>query len=239
MVDVMEYYGLVVYLARKAHAALPAAVSGSIAAEDLEQEGFVGLVEAGNRFEAERGVLFGTFARPRIEGAIKDFLRKQDALSQEVRGRIRALDRAKQDLGQQLGREPSTHEAAEALHITEDAVRELESVRTTGDRYEPPVEGDAADPDWFESQAPNQPDQEADLLGRDVNDCLGDVLVEEERNALVLRMVQGLTLREVGEIIGIASSETVRRRENTAREKLRLCLEDKGWEFEQALSLFN
>ena len=63
MIDVMEYYGLVIYTAREVQGGLLSA-GIDIAVDDLVQEGAVGLLEAAQRFDAERGIKFATFARP-------------------------------------------------------------------------------------------------------------------------------------------------------------------------------
>lgn len=238
MVEVMEYYGLVIFLAREIYQRLPVSAANSIELEDLIQEGFLGLLQAGDKFEPDRGIQFGTFARPRIEGAIRDNLRRQDPLSQEVRGRIRSLEKARDECQQSLGREPSTREIAEALGIREEEVLELESLRTLGEHYEPRTE-EGVEAERIEERVPVSPTQEIDWVGRDFDDCLEETLNETEQRVLTFRLRQGLTLGEVGKILGIASIETVRRRENSAKKNMKHCLEGKGWELVDILTLFN
>src|SRR5580765_119884 len=66
--------------------------------ENLESAGILGLVEAANRFDPERGVKFETFAYPRIRGAVVDEMRRNSCLSQQVLEQVASVRRAYQRL---------------------------------------------------------------------------------------------------------------------------------------------
>jgi RNA polymerase sigma factor (sigma-70 family) len=233
MLDVMEYYGLVVYTAREVRARLQSA-GIDIAVDELVQEGAVGLLEAAQRFDPDRGVKFATFARPRIMGAIKDYLRRLDRLNQGERQQVKELGEVRERLAQELGRAAHLGEVAEAMGLEEGEVGRIDALRIIEEGEKDEEEEGVA---LWERAAVSMPDQERSLLGREVDECLEDTLDDTERSVLLFRFMQEWTLKEVGELLELGI-ETVRRRENSAQGKLRECLEGKGWEMEASLSLF-
>lgn len=100
--------------------------------EDLESEGYVGLIRAVDRFSATRGTRFSTFATHLIAGQIRHYLRdrghliRQPAWLQELSTRVQ---RVSADLEQRLHRPPTAGEIAEAANLTEEAVEELLTAR--------------------------------------------------------------------------------------------------------------
>jgi len=95
--------------------------------EDLVQVGSIGLIKAVDRFDPERGVGFAAFAAPNIVGEIKRHLRDRAALirvprrHQEAGARVRDLRR---ELGNRLGRDPSSLELAAAAHLDDAELAE-------------------------------------------------------------------------------------------------------------------
>jgi RNA polymerase sigma factor for flagellar operon FliA len=83
----------------------------SIDIGDLVQDGVLGLIDAANRFDEERGIKFETFAERRVRGAMIDALRK-DAWPRGVRRQRRELDAARESLRRELGHEPSMADLA-------------------------------------------------------------------------------------------------------------------------------
>ncbi len=129
--------------------------------EDLESEGFVGLLRAIDRFTPERGARFSTFAVHLIAGQIRHYLRdrghliRQPAWLQELDRRVR---RATADLEQRLHRAPSTEEIARAANLSEEGVEELVAARQAAQtiRLEAPTDQDddylEVDPEKFRSR---------------------------------------------------------------------------------------
>jgi RNA polymerase sigma factor for flagellar operon FliA len=97
-------------LARRVAATMP----HSIDIGDLVQDGVIGLIDAANRFDEERGIKFETFAERRIRGAMIDALRK-DAWPRGVRRQRRELEAAREQLRRELGCEPSLADLAAKL----------------------------------------------------------------------------------------------------------------------------
>ncbi len=83
----------------------------SIDIGDLVQDGVLGLIDAANRFDEDRGIKFETFAERRVRGAMIDALRK-DAWPRGVRRQRRELEAAREALRRELGHEPSMAELA-------------------------------------------------------------------------------------------------------------------------------
>ncbi len=83
----------------------------SIDIGDLVQDGVIGLIDAANRFDADRGIKFETFAERRVRGAMIDALRK-DAWPRGVRRQRRELEAARETLRRELGCEPSLADLA-------------------------------------------------------------------------------------------------------------------------------
>src|SRR6266540_7468345 len=94
-------------LARRMAASMP----NSIDIGDLVQDGVLGLIDAANRFDADRGIKFETFAERRVRGSMIDALRR-DAWPRGVRRQRRELDAAREELRRELGHEPSLADLA-------------------------------------------------------------------------------------------------------------------------------
>ncbi len=100
--------------------------------EDLESEGYVGLIRAVDRYTADRGTRFSTFATHLIAGQIRHYLRdrghliRQPAWLQELSSRVA---RVTAELEQRLQREPTIEEIAAASNVSEEGVEELLAAR--------------------------------------------------------------------------------------------------------------
>ncbi|UCM88437.1 RNA polymerase sigma factor SigF [Streptomyces marincola] len=182
--------------------------------EDIVQVGTIGLIKAIDRFEADRGVEFPTFAMPTIVGEIKRFFR-DTSWSVRVPRRLQELrlDLAKagDELAQQLDRSPTVAELAERLGIGEDEV----------------VEGMAASNAYTASSLDAQPEEDdtegtlADRIGYEDHGLEGIEYIESlkpliaelaprDRTILSLRFVANMTQSEIGEELGISQMHVSR-----------------------------
>lgn len=109
-----DYLPLVKNVAGRMAAGFPK----SVELNDLINTGVIGLIEAFNNFDPERGVKFETFAVPRIRGAILDELRMLDWVPRSTRAKARNIDKALMKLENELGRGPSENELARRLNIS-------------------------------------------------------------------------------------------------------------------------
>jgi RNA polymerase sigma factor for flagellar operon FliA len=201
---IVHYSPLVKFVAGRVGAGLPSSVDSG----DLVGSGVFGLIDAIERFELDRGVKFETFAVPRIRGAIYDGLRQLDWVPRSVRSRARQVERAIAEIEHKEGRGPTDEELAAHLHITEvDLAKWLKSIASTTigplDRAiaagaEPPA------PDSAMSGSPTAvvEDKELSMIMR------GEIKKLPEREKLVLSLYydEGLTLSEIGDVLGVTES---------------------------------
>lgn len=201
---IVHYSPLVKFVAGRVGAGLPASVDGG----DLVSSGVFGLIDAIERFEPARGIKFETFAAPRIRGAIYDGLRELDWVPRSVRSRARDVERAIAELEAREGRAPTDDELAEHLKITRAELDKwLKSIAATTigplDRaIDAGFEPAAIDPKGNDTPADAVEDREL----RDVmrNEIRG--LPEREKLVLSLYYDEGLTLSEIGQVLGVTES---------------------------------
>lgn len=187
--------------------------SGSVDTEDLVGYGILGLIEAIERFEPERGYRFETFAARRIRGSILDALRSLDPLPRSARQRVNAVRTAISNLQQRLGRMPtdaeiishtgmeqSTYEqalveAGFAILSLDTPLADLQNGQTTvlGDLLNDPADAELLDR------------MEEEELRADLKIALQQ-LPQREQLLLSLYYNEGLTMREVGEVLGLSQA---------------------------------
>ncbi len=208
---VVAYSPMVKFVAGRLGAGLPSHVEDA----DLISYGLVGLIGAIERFEPERGIKFETFAMTRIRGSIIDELRSLDWVPRSVRSRAREIETAQAKLEHELQRAPTEAELAAKLNMTEEelqgalleiansSVYALDELWTVSDSSGDQVslldtiaDDSAADP------------QEA-LASTEVKDLLTEAisgLPEREQLVVALYYYENLTLREIGEVLGVTES---------------------------------
>ena len=118
---ILEYYPMVRRVAYRMARRYPRSVD----ADDLVHIGMLGLIDAVDRYEGDRAESFTAYARIRIQGAIVDEMRKSDWVPRSVRDRSNALKRAKEQLVEQLGRNPTHPELADHLGVDENRLNEI------------------------------------------------------------------------------------------------------------------
>lgn len=122
-----RYIGLAHHAARE----VAPRVRDAVSLDELFSAGSLGLLQAMEGFDPDRGLAFSTFAMRRIRGAILDELRARDPLSRADRAHVRRLDGAVAELEQRLGRPPLAHEVAGHLgvdHVTVAKLRQRTAV---------------------------------------------------------------------------------------------------------------
>jgi len=110
---VIKYIPFVKYIANKIGNKLPS----NIDVKDLQSIGIIGLLDAIDRYDPEKGVSFKSYAETRISGTIYDELRKQDTLPRSVRDRIKVINKAKESLERELGRLPTDLEVSSSVGL--------------------------------------------------------------------------------------------------------------------------
>jgi RNA polymerase sigma factor for flagellar operon FliA len=208
---VVAYAPLVKYVAGRMSSGLPAHVEEA----DLISYGLGGLISAIERFDLSREIKFETYAITRIRGAIIDELRTLDWVPRSVRARAREIERANQRLETKLQRAPTDEEMAKELgiplsdfndslvQISRSTIVALDELWTTNDSG-----GDAVSLlDTLPDRGAPNPEQVVDQA--ELRDRIADAIAalpEREKLVIALYYYENLTLREIGEVLGVTES---------------------------------
>lgn len=208
---ILHYAPLVKYVASKVSSGLPPNVEMA----DLISYGIFGLIDAIDKFDFSRGTKFETYAISRIKGAIIDELRALDWVPRSLRHKSREVEKVYLALENRLKRVPTDEELAEALGISLEelhdlfsrlsgssvvALEELLSIGTGGEEQISLI-------DTIEDTAVKDPSLVVEYS--ETKGALMEALTrlpERERTIVALYYYEGLTLREIGEILGITES---------------------------------
>ena len=208
---IVHYSPLVKYVASRVATGLPSSVEQA----DLVQYGMFGLMDAINKFDLAREIKFETYAIPRIRGAIIDELRSLDWVPRSVRFKAREVEKAYAELEANLKRAPSDAEIAAHLGVSLPELHEIltqisfvtvaaleEVVATGADRGESLSLLDTlADM--------GSPDPTSGLEGSEMRMMLAmsiNSLSEREKFVITLYYFEGLTLAEIGDVLGVTES---------------------------------
>lgn len=204
----MEHYlPLVKYTAERLHARFPRCVE----LDDLHSAGIFGLMDAIEKFDPSENVKFETYSVQRIQGAIRDFLRRTDRVPRLVRARAQQLQTVTQRLEAILGRAPSDEELADELemnmdqfyHFQRDAnASSLISLNTTLSGSD--GDGEFAGFDVIADQKSQNP--YAEVHKRDFRDYVKKGLSRQEQLVILLYYFEQMTMKEIGETLGISES---------------------------------
>ena len=196
------------YLARRIHERLPRHVP----LEDLVHAGVVGLIDALGKFDQSKHVQFSSYAKFRIRGAILDSLRELDWSPRELRRKGRMVEETYSTLSGKLGRAPNESEIARELGLElrelQSLLAELDGLELGSLRVESPRDGKEEDLTNRVSGAPDETpfffclrSEMKHLLAQAIGE-----LAEKEQRLLSLYYYEELTMKEVGEVLGIGES---------------------------------
>jgi RNA polymerase sigma factor for flagellar operon FliA len=206
---IIFYSPFVKYIAGRVLAGLPRHFDE----EDLVSYGIIGLIDAIERFEPDRNLRFETYAIPRIKGAIIDELRSIDWVPRSVRTKARAVEQAFTHLEGTLRRTPNEAEVAAELEMSvgdfHKALRKistvgmmaLDEVLRGGDRSERSTLGETLpDGSWGPVDTFEAKESKEALI------MAVDGMPERERTVLMMYYYDGLTLTEIGQVLGVTES---------------------------------
>jgi RNA polymerase sigma factor for flagellar operon FliA len=208
---ILTYAPLVKYVAGRLGSGLPAHVDEG----DLVSYGLLGLIGAIERYEPDRDVKFETYAIARIKGAIIDELRAMDWVPRSVRSRAREIERAIAELEAKLGEAPTDEQIAAKVGITveelEDSLSDIarSSIAALDELWT--VSGSEGDQvaliDTIEDT--EAPDPQSTLSQTEMKEAIADAIArlpEREKLVVTLYYYEELTLREIGEVLGVTES---------------------------------
>jgi RNA polymerase sigma factor for flagellar operon FliA len=207
---ILHYAPLVKYVASRVATGLPASVEQA----DLVSYGMFGLIDALEKFEPARGNKFETYAIPRIKGAIIDELRAMDWVPRSVRFKARQIEKAYSDLESIMKRAPSEKEVAARLGFTRkelhDVITQISFVSVLALDELLSVGSDRGEQvSLLDTLADRGSDVSMGLEGQETRGLLAaaiNSLSEREKIVVTLYYFEGLTLAEIGEILGVTES---------------------------------
>ena len=207
---ILHYSPLVKYVAGRVAVGLPQSVEQA----DLVSYGIFGLIDAIEKFQPERGFKFETYAMSRIKGAILDELRSIDWVPRSVRTKARAIEKAMSKLESELHRAPTDTELAAELDVTEEQLATmLGQISFTGLVALDEMMGGGSDQGEGVALRDVVADQRdgpvAAFEVEEMRQLLADAinrLGERERIVLTLYYYEGLTLAEIGQVLGVTES---------------------------------
>lgn len=207
----VTYYmhNLVRHIAGGIRAQLPRAID----IDDLMQQGFLGLREAMQRYELDRGIRFSTYARMRISGSITDYLRCIDHVPRLTRQRSKRVQALIEQQRKASGRTPTPYELQGLLDLPDAECRRHLAVQSlaahvsfshmNADRQDDMDDGDEASSGFSDHHQPRPLDL---AERRDLHHWFLRGMEPRDQLILTLYFYEGITMREIGTAIGCSES---------------------------------
>lgn len=208
---ILHYSPLVKYVAGRVGVGLPP----NIEQADLVSYGIFGLIDAIDKFDLERAIKFETYAINRIRGAIIDELRSIDWIPRSVRYKAREVEKAYQALEAKLQRSPTEPEVAAELGVSLSDLHTIfsqvslvnvvaldEMLHAGGEKGDKVTLGDTLEDHRAEDPVALFESEETKfILSKAIN-----TLPEREKIVVTLYYYEGLTLAEIGQVLGVTES---------------------------------
>jgi RNA polymerase sigma factor for flagellar operon FliA len=229
-----RYIHLVKYVAGRISVNLPP----NVELNDLINDGVVGLIDAIEKYDDDRGVKFETYAITRIHGAIIDALRALDWVPRAVRQKARELERAQHELEAELGHQPSDDEVAARMGVPRRELEMLQQkVRGTAllslEERLPSDRGN--DIPLMDSLRGDEAEIGSAVEQVEVREALVEAvssLSHQERTVISLYYFDGQTLKDIKAILGVSESRVSQIHAQAVihlRQRLRVLRSDLGF----------
>lgn len=224
---VLDHLPLVRAIAVRVHENLPVHVD----LDDLVHAGIMGLFDAAKKYNPRKKVVFSSYAKHRIKGAILDSLRQLDWASRDLRRRHKQIEAATRELASVLHRNPTQAEVAEKMGVGMERWRqmmiELRNVGLVSASSRSPDQEEAPAPD-FPSEPETRPDNMCarEQLRMHLKTAM-ETLPERYRKVVLLYYTNEMTMKEIGGVLGINESR-VSQIHKSALEKMAVALQAAG-----------
>ncbi|MBI3793786.1 MAG: FliA/WhiG family RNA polymerase sigma factor [Nitrospinae bacterium] len=207
---IIEYAPLIKFIAQRIAVRLPP----HIELDDLTSAGVMGLIDSIKKFDPTKDTQFKTYAEIRIRGAILDELRSLDWVPRSVRQKATELSQAYTSVEQKLGRAASDEDVAKEMGVPiEELHKTIGNVRSAPILSFEELGGTGKDGEKRDIMniLAGSPDSDPQMLARinEVREIIGgaiDELPEKERLLVSLYYYEELTMKEIGEVLGITES---------------------------------
>jgi len=222
--DISLYHSKVKQLSRKLYYSI-SGYKHSVEVNDLYHEGLIALHKCYQNYDKTRNVQFWIYARTRVEGAIKDYIRTLPLVHVPQKPFQKHKDyfnEYNEFLKKHL-REPTNEEIAKKLEISEE---ELDSIQNLNFQYE--------NEDFVIRQ--DQSDNSNYFIVDDLHHCLNHIS-KFEKNLIVMRVLHEVTLEELTKQLDL-SKNTIIAKTKLALDKLKNCLKQFGWSIEDIHELY-
>ena len=183
--------------------------------DDIVSSGIEGLIDAFDKFDPTQEVQFRTYAFNRIRGAVYDELRRLDWAPRSLRKRAREIEVVESQLQQEHGRKVTSEEIAEVMEVSPEEIEQVfTNVKSTAilslDEVLSNVRGFEGEISLLDTVVdPRSPNPKKIIEMRELKEALAKAikgLSEKEQKVLVLYYYEDLTLKEVGEVMGVTES---------------------------------
>lgn len=205
--------------------------------EELVNEGYIGLNQAAEKYDPEMGTDPNTFVAAYISHAISGFLRKEDVVDYRVRKKLKKIKKAREQLEQKLGREPTEEEISKELNVTVEKYRKLLAMEILV------ICMDQDDDIQIVPKSKSEDREQLDLtkkLGEDTNNCLKNTLTKEQVLIILLKEFRGFTIESIVDFMGAEFNiSRVWRTNNKAKSLMRDCLQKKGWDLYDIMAIYD
>ncbi len=178
---------------------------------DLINDGIIGLMDAIEKFDMEKGFKFETYAGSRIHGAILDSLRALDWVPRNVRRKAREIEAVFQKLESELGRTPTEDEIAKSLNISlEELQKEMVSISGTSIfSLDEIFYGESGEVSLMETIREMGEGPEEEAVRKEAEKVLRqtiDELPEKEKMVVYLYYFEELTLKEITQVLSLSEA---------------------------------
>ena len=197
--------------------------------EDLVSYGMIGLIDAINKFDNNKGMKFSSYASIRIKGAMIDELRKNRPISKGAMDKLNRYNKAIEELQNELLREPTNDEISKHLGISLSDVAEIENYINyiSMVSLENVIFSDDEDINLMGViEDKNSPSPDSYLEDKEKLEILTqaiELLKEKDRMVLNLYYYEGLTLKEIGKVLEVSESRVCQLHSRAIRN-LRECM---------------
>ncbi len=207
---VKQYAPLVKYVAGKVAIGMPS----NTEFDDLVSDGVIGLLDAIEKYEPNRGIKFKTYAVTRIRGAIFDGLRERDWIPRSIRQKAKEIENTIKELEMKLGRPAEDEEISSALGMSLEEFQKImldvsgTTVMSLNEMWHVGSEDESVSMmEKLEGPESLSPDVvvEKEEVKRVIMNAI-ESLPQKEKEVLVLYYYEDLTLKEIGEVLDVTES---------------------------------